>query len=147
MTSYEPPAVQVSDTLDAFFDLVFPKKVTVPANVEWRTKMLTEFIDRSPGRARWNLEEICKHLELPVSGRQARRLFTLSTGIGFREYARNRRLAVAAEQLRASNIPIKVIAADAGYQCASHFARSFKELFRLKPMEFRRVWRQKTVAA
>lgn|SRR6266850_3230976 len=144
---YERPDIRESTSLDLFFERLVPRRVQPPADTEWRTKILAEFIDSSPGRARLNLEEICKQLGLPISGRQARRLFTLSTGMGFRKYARNRCLTVAAEQLRVTNVPIKVIAADAGYQCASHFARSFKALFRVNPMEFRRVWRQKSVAA
>jgi len=115
--------------------------------MDWRAKKLKEFIDSHPDKARWKLDKICKQLGLAISDRQARRLFMLSTGMGFRKYAMNRRLVVAADQLQVTNAPVKVIAADAGYQCTSHFARSFKELFRLSPMEFRRIWRRKVWVA
>jgi two-component system response regulator YesN len=82
-----------------------------------------------------------------MSHRQARRLFRVSMGVGIKEYSMNRRLACAAEQLRATNAPIKAIAVEVGYQTTGHFARSFKELFYLTPMEFRRIWRLKQIAA
>jgi len=55
----------------------------------------------------------------------------------------NTRLAAAAEQLRVTNKPIKVVAAEAGYQNSRHFARRFKELFHVNPMEFRKLWRRR----
>jgi AraC-like DNA-binding protein len=143
---YERPVIQILETLDAFFDLILPRKCNVSPDIDWRAKKLTEFIDTHAGKVRWNLDDVCQQLGLPMSGRQARRLFKVSTGMGIREYGRNRRLACAAEQLRVTNASVKAIAADVGYRRTSEFARSFKELFCLSPMEFRRVWRQREFA-
>jgi len=144
---YGRPVIQILKSLDVFFERLAPKTVQSPADTDWRAKKLKEFIDQGQVRVRWRLGDACKELGFPISDRQARRLFKISVGVGIKEYSRNRRLARAAEQLRATSVPVKVIAADAGYQSTRNFARRFKQLFHLRPMEFRRVWRQREIAA
>jgi transcriptional regulator GlxA family with amidase domain len=144
---YGRPVIQVSTSLDVFFGGLLPRTFPPSADMDWRAKRLKEFIDSQPGKVRWNLDDVCRELGLPMSGRQARRLFMASTGVGIREYAKRRRLTSAAKQLEVTNAPVKAIAADAGYQSTCHFARSFKELFCLSPLEFRRMWRRKMCAA
>ncbi len=144
---YKRPVIQILDTLDAFFAQLLPRKFSVSACTDWRAQKLKEFIDRHSGRLAWNLDDICRELNLSMSGRQARRLFKGSTGIGIKEYAKSMRLAAAAEQLQTTNVPVKAIAADFGYKRTADFARSFKELFRVTPLEFRSVWRKSEVAA
>ncbi len=144
---YGRPVIQVLKSLDVFFKQPAPRTVQPPADLDWRAKKLKEFIDQGRVRVRWRVGDTCKELGIPISDRQARRLFKISVGVGIKEYSRNRHLAYAAEQLRATSVPIKVIAADAGYRWASHFARSFKDLFGVNPMEFRRAWRQRSAAA
>ncbi len=140
---YGRPVIQVLRSLDVFFEQLAPRTVQSRADSDWRARKLKEFIDQGQVTVRWTLGDACKQLGIPISDRQARRLFKISVGVEIKEYSRNRRLARAAEQLRATSVPVKVIAADAGYLCASHFARSFTELFRVKPMEFRRVWQKR----
>ena len=41
----------------------------------------------------------------------------------------------------------KVIALEIGYRRTVEFTRSFKELFRLSPLEFRRIWSRRECAA
>ncbi len=144
---YGQPAIQVSTSLDMFFERLLPRTVLTLAERDWRAKKLIEFIDQHQGNVRWSLGEVCKQLGFPVSDRQARRLFKVSMGLGIKKYSMNKRLACAAEKLRTTSIPVKVVAADAGYQSTRNFARRFKELFHLRPMEFRRVWRQRDIAA
>jgi len=144
---YGRPVIQILKSLDVFFERLASKTVQPPADTDWRAKKLKEFIDQGQVRVRWRLGDACKELGFPISDRQARRLFKISVGVGIKEYSRNRRLARAAEQLRATSVPVKVIAADAGYQSTRNFARRFKQLFHLRPMEFRRVWRQREIAA
>ncbi len=144
---YARPVIQILKSLDVFFDRVLPRTVAPLANTDWRAKKLKEFIDQDQVRVRWRLGEACKQLGFPISDRQARRLFRISVGVGIKEYSRNRCLAHAAEQLRATIVPVKVIAADAGYQSTRNFARRFKQQFHLRPVEFRRVWRQREIAA
>ena len=137
--NYEKPFVLRREVPDGFLEFFLPaKSMTFP--IDWRARKLKEFIDTHPGTSHVNLEDVCNDLGLGLSGRQARRLFKASIQIGFREYTRNRRLALAAGQLQATKISVKAIAIDAGYQSSRHFARSFKELFQVRPLEFRRIW-------
>jgi len=144
---YGRPVIKLTDTLDVFFGQLFSKKLILPDDIDWRTHKLKKFIDTHPSKTHSNLDDICNQLGLPMSGRQARRLFKTSTGIGIRHYSMNIRLSVAAEQLRLTDMPIKVVAAEAGYQNSRHFARRFKEVFHVKPMEFRKVWRRREFAS
>jgi methylphosphotriester-DNA--protein-cysteine methyltransferase len=143
---YARPVIQVVASLDAFFDRLLPKTGPPPSATDWRAKKLKEFIDQHRGRVRWRLGDACKQLGFPMSDRQARRLFKVSIGLGIKEYSMNRRLACAAQQLRATNAPIKSIAVDMGYQTTGHFTRSFKQLFYLTPMEFRTACRRSEFA-
>ena len=144
---YARPVIQILKSLDVFFERALPRTVSPLADTDWRAKKLKEFIDQDQVRIRWRLGDACKQLGFPISDRQARRLFRISIGVGIKEYSRSRRLAHAAEQLRETSVPVKVIAADAGYQSTRNFARRFKQLFHVRPMEFRRVWRRKEIAA
>jgi AraC-like DNA-binding protein len=144
---YGRPIIRAVETLDLFFERLLPRAVPPPSDTDWRAKKLKEFIDQQQGKLRWKLEDACKQLGIPMSDRQARRLFKASIGMGIKEYSMNRRLACAAAQLRATNAPIKAIAVEVGYQTTGHFTRSFKQLFCLTPMEFRRIWRLKEIAA
>ena len=143
---YEKPVLRRREVADGFLEFVLPRwSVTSPS--DWRTQKLKQYVDTHPGMSRRNLDDVCNDLRLGLSGRQARRLFKASIQIGFREYAKNRRLALAATQLQTTRISVKAIAIDAGYHSSRHFARSFKDLFQLRPLEFRRVWGPKDVAA
>ena len=144
---YGRPVIRVLESLDAFFERLLPRTVPPSADTDWRARKLKEFIDQHQGKVSLKLGDACKQLGFPMSDRQARRLFKVSMGVGIKEYSMNRRLACAAEQLRATNAPIKAIAVEVGYQTTGHFTRSFKELFSLTPMEFRRIWRLSEIAA
>src|SRR6266404_9942914 len=144
---YGRPVIHVVASLETFFDRLLPKTAPPSSDTDWRAKKLKEFIDQHEGRVRWKLGDACKQLGFPMSDRQARRLFRASIGLGIKEYSMKRRLACAAEQLRATNAPIKSIAVDVGYQTTGHFTRSFKGLFTLTPMEFRTVCRRSELAS
>jgi len=144
---YGRPIIRAVKSLDVFFERLLPRTVPPPSDTDWRAKKLKEFIDKDHGKVRGKLGDACEQLGFPMSDRQARRLFKASIGVGIKEYSMNMRLACAAEQLRATNAPIKAIAMEVGYQATGHFTRSFKELFCLTPMEFRRIWRLTEFAA
>ncbi|PYT38142.1 MAG: hypothetical protein DMG45_24770 [Acidobacteria bacterium] len=145
---YEHPVIRVLDSVGYFFEHVSQQISHVPGHPDWRAMKITDFIDNHPGKVDCNLDNICKQLGLALSGRQARRVFRRAMRIGFKEYLKKSRLAFAAEQLKkTTTVPIKAIAADAGYERAAEFGRSFKSLFLLSPTEFRAVWRQNKRAA
>ena len=146
--TYERPGVKLFDNLDAFMRSVIRERLTSSAEVDWRAKKLKEFVDsHSAGDRYWSIEDACKELGLSTSVRQGRRLFKTFVGMSFRKYAKIRRLAFAARQLEATEEPVKVIALEIGYRRTAEFTRSFKELFRLSPLEFRRIWSRRECAA
>ena len=148
MLTYERPDVRILGTLLAFWDRCLSKQLEAPAGTDWRARKITDFIDSHPGEVGSNLDDVCKQLGLAMSGRQARRVFRRVMRIGFKEYLKKSRLGFAAEQLKATTtVPIKAIAADAGYERTSEFGRSFKRLFLLSPTEFRTVWSKNKRAA
>jgi AraC-like DNA-binding protein len=110
--------------------------------LDWRVERLQMFIDHQQGKLGLNLNNMCKHLDLGVSGSHGARLFKLQTGLGIREYAKNKRLTSAAEKLRNTTLSVKEIAADLGYRSQSDLARPFKQLFSMNPKEFRVVHRR-----
>lgn len=145
--TYERPGVKLFDNSNSFVRWVIREKLSSSPNADLRAEKIKEFIDSHPGGDRWSIEAVCKELGLPTSVRQARRLFKTLVGMSFRKYAKNKRLAFAARQLEATEEPIKVIALEIGYRRTAEFTRSFKELFRLSPLEFRRIWARRECAA
>jgi len=99
---------------------------------------LVHFIDSQEGSIGWDLDHACRELRLDISGAYAARLFKRCTGLGVREYSKKKRLLMAAERLTTTDIPIKAIAAEFGYQSLPHFTRRFKKQFRLSPTDFRK---------
>lgn len=138
--TYERPGVQLLDNSDSFVKCVICEKLSSSRDADWRAEKLKEFADSHSAGDRWSIDGVCKELGLPTSERQARRLFKTSVGMSFRKYAKIRRLAFAARQLEATGEPVKVIALEIGYRRTAEFTRSFKELFCLSPLEFRRIW-------
>lgn len=145
--TYERPGVQLFHNSDPFVRWVTREKLSSSADADWRAQRLKAFIDNHSAGRRWRIEDICKEVGLTTSVRQARRLFKTFVGMSFRKYAKIKRLAFAARQLEATEEPVKVIALEIGYHRTAEFTRSFKELFRLSPLEFRRIWCRKECAA
>jgi len=141
----EQPFIQRLDTVESLVDQLFPQRVE--SNMDWRAKKLKDLIDLNPAKVHDSLGDVCSQLRLSLSDRQARRLFKESAGISMKEYARKRCLVFAARQLQNTDDPIKVIATDAGYQTLQGFERGFYGLFRLTPVEFRRMWHRVQVTA
>lgn len=68
----------------------------------------------------------------------AGQLFKRDTQLGVRKYAKKQRFLKAAERIAATELPIKMIAAEFGYRQASDFTRFFREQCLLNPMTFRK---------
>jgi AraC-like DNA-binding protein len=137
---YEQQFVQRVETVESLVGQLFQQGHR--RDIDWRAKKLKDFIDDTPAKIHGSLRDICDLLRLSLSERQARRLFKDSTGISIREYARKRRLVLAAKQLQDTDEPIKVVATDAGYRTHQAFKNSFYGMFGLTPMEFRKIWRR-----
>ena len=141
---YESPIVQSQGPLHSFLGLILSRKINPRISFvrdDWRVLELRNLIDSDPAQVRGNLDNVCRQLGLCISGRQARRLFKTCTGIGIKKYVKKKRLSIAAQQLRTTEVPIKAVAIDAGYLHVRNFTRCFLKEFGLSPIEFRRVWR------
>ena len=141
--TYERPDVYILCTMHALWDQYISKQLDVPVGMDWRARKIKECADSNAGRVPLSLSDICKQLALPMSVRQARRVFRNSIGRGFKEYVKKRRLAIATEPLQATNTPIKEIALEAGYRSTQTFAKRFKEFFLVTPLEFRTLRQKK----
>jgi AraC-like DNA-binding protein len=135
---YEPPAVRYRGVLNEVLSRLFLPSCSELSTEDGRIVRLVGFIDAHDGSIGWDLERACRELKLDISGAHAARLFKRCTGLGIREYAKRRRLSLAAERLRTTDIPVKTIAAEFGYQSLPHFSRRFKDQFGLSPIEFRK---------
>jgi len=114
---------------------------SVGENIDRRAKKLKNFIDSQDGYFGSDLDRISQQLRLEISGSYAARLFKRDLGIGVREYAKKKRLDLAAASLLSSALSVKEIAASVGYESAQDFSRAFRAMFKRTPSEFRNAER------
>lgn len=133
--NYRAPALHYCGTISQLLgNLISPSN----AGCDARVTKLVRAIDEDNDARSLNVSALCQKLKLNVTGPYAARLFKNEVGIGIREYARKKRLFIAAAKLRTTDLPIKTIAADLGYNKPFDFARSFRRQFHLSPREYRK---------
>ena len=66
------------------------------------------------------------------------REFTRAFAVSPMEFVVKTRLHHAAQMLRATAVPIKVVAASAGFQSRSHFSRAFRDAYGADPTQYRK---------
>lgn len=83
----------------------------------------------------WNVEELARHVGVSrtVLGERFKHLLDLPP----MQYLGRWRLQLAAQKLKTSDVPIKSIADQAGYESEAAFSRAFKRLFGLPPGDWR----------
>ncbi len=64
-------------------------------------------------------------------------LFKNTMGLSYYKFALRFRLRSAADQLLATNDPLKAVASDWGFTDSSHFIRVFKEYYQMSPHDYR----------
>ncbi|TNJ64198.1 helix-turn-helix domain-containing protein [Paenibacillus hemerocallicola] len=89
--------------------------------------------------ARLRLRDLAEYLH--ISGRHLSRLFSDSLGMSYTEYVRNERLRQAAELLVSSDMPLKEIARETGFQTIHYFTRAFCECKGMPPGKYRETGR------
>jgi len=103
---------------------------------------MKEFIDSHPERVPRDVNDLCKQIGFPypvVKPGVFQELYRSWDQKLLHEYTACR----CSRTMRVTNKPIKVVAAEAGYQKQPSLRETFKELFHLNPMEFRKLWRRR----
>jgi AraC-like DNA-binding protein len=144
--TYEQPQVYRGAGIRSLIDRALREMPNPKPPADWRVEGILRFIDEQSGKLGWDLNHVCTELELGISGTHAAKLFTRHTGIGIREYAKQVRLTLAAQQLRTTTGSVKQIALELGYRNPNDFCRQFKKLFSLNPTEFRAVCRRPDIS-
>lgn len=93
-----------------------------------------EYIDDNYDDSSLSLDDFC--IAERYSRRSTQRALCYE-GTSWRELLRAKRLAVAAQMLVDSELPIGVIAKRAGYSHSSHMGRAFSEDWQTTPAEYR----------
>src|SRR5690349_21036242 len=75
--------------------------------------------------------------QVGLSVRMLELLFKTQKGKGFARYYRDMRMALAVDQIKKTEQPIKVIASRLGYRAVEVFCRDFKRVYRCTPREYR----------
>ena len=75
------------------------------------------------------------------------REFSHAFGMSPMEFVAKTRLHNAAEMLRSTNMPVKVIAASIGFSSRSHFSRAFRDGYGADPSSYRRTAGQQVAEA
>lgn len=107
--------------------------LTLPSTTDGRLDIALRHARTDPARAR--MEEAVRLAGL--SERSLRRRCQAQVGMGWDEYRRRARLLAAIPVLSETDAPIASVAADAGFESQSAFARAFRALIGLAPQEFR----------
>ena len=141
---YETPTIQCTGYLAPLLEQALDEIPNISSAADWRVRRLVAFIDSQHGKLGWNLDHICAQLDLGISGAHGAKLFKQNTGVGIREYAKTRRLLVAADKLKSTSQSVKEIAVDLGYRNPTDFRRQFKQFFQISPKDFRTAYRQST---
>ncbi|WP_158301823.1 AraC family transcriptional regulator [Paenibacillus mesophilus] len=76
-----------------------------------------------------------------MSGRHLSRLFTDTLGMSFSEYVRTERMRQAEELLASTDMPLKEIAQECGFQSIHYFTRAFCESKGIPPGKYREARR------
>lgn len=82
------------------------------------------------------LKDVANHLH--ISSRHLSRLFTEELEVTFTQYVRNERINLAAIMLTTTDLSIKSIASETGFESVQYFTTVFKEIIGVTPGEFNR---------
>ena len=77
-----------------------------------------------------------------VSESTLRRLFKTYMGKTIYEFIKETRILYASHLLMTTNVPISEIGYRVGYESASYFTKTFREVFGVSPQEYRKNSRE-----
>ena len=106
--------------------------------IDHRVKMVIRFIEAN-GDRQLSLDEIAQSIN--VSPWHLCRLFKIGTGTSVNQYLLGLRMQKAKELLETTCLRVKEIMNQVGIRDESHFARTFKKLYRVSPSQYRALYR------
>jgi len=98
-------------------------------------KQLTQNIDK-----RFTIEELSKQYLINISSLKA--IFKAVYGLPLASYMKEYRIKYAAELLRNKDDTIAEIAASVGYESQSKFTKTFKDIMKVLPTEYRKQYKE-----
>jgi len=104
------------------------------ALADWQLDRVRSLIHSHGGRP-LTITEIAKRCGISV--RHLTRAFRAAQGMTLHDYMAEARLAKAKELLSEGKMPLKVVAAEAGFASPSHFAATFRRALGCSPSEYR----------
>ena len=107
-------------------------------DIDHRVKMVIRFIEAN-GDRQLSLNEIAQSIN--VSPWHLCRLFKMGTGTSVNQYLLGLRMQKAKELLETTCLRVKEIMNQVGIRDESHFARTFKKLYRVSPSQYRALYR------
>ena len=140
LTMYQHPDIQIRGTISPFINQRLVEIVKPTNYSDWRVTRFQRFVDNQDGKIGWNVQQICQELGLGISADRLARLFRRCLSVTVREYAKRKRLWLAAQRLKNPALSVKEIALCLGYATVWDFERQFKQLFSLTPSEFRTMY-------
>src|SRR5579864_1933229 len=123
---YKAPHMRRATNLSSGLNGDLDKAPASKRPADWRVERILHFVNTQDGRLGWDLSELCVQLELGITGSHAAKLFSRHTGKGIREYAKERRLKLAALQLRSTTDSVKQIALELGYRTPNDLRDNLK---------------------
>ncbi|HEX5875294.1 MAG TPA: AraC family transcriptional regulator [Pyrinomonadaceae bacterium] len=111
------------------------------SDIDHRVKMVIRFIEAN-GDRQLSLNEIAQSIN--VSPWHLCRLFKMGTGTSVNQYLLTLRMQKAKELLETTCLRVKEIMNQVGIRDESHFARTFKKLYRVSPSQYRTLYRAQT---
>src|SRR6266478_4031912 len=100
---YQHPGIHILGTISAFINQRLVEIVKPTNYADWRVTRFQGFVDNEDGKIGWNVQDICRELGLGISGSRLARLFRRCLGVTVREYAKRKRLWLAAQRLKNRN--------------------------------------------
>ena len=113
-------------------------------DIDHRVKMVIRFIEAN-GDRQLSLNEIAQSIN--VSPWHLCRLFKMGTGTSVNQYLLGLRMQKAKGLLETTCLRVKEIMNQVGIRDESHFARTFKKLYRVSPSQYRALYRAQASAS
>lgn len=119
------------------FELERSRSLERAQDVHPQLSLATDFLNKNYARS-LSLDDIAKAAGISVS--HLHMLFREHFGESPHQYLIQKRMRIAGHSLATSDLPIKAVAAEVGYQNAENFCRAFRKFFGRPASEYRQAY-------